>query len=333
MRELFFRSLKPPGQLWFLALICLTSFTFFSFFASELLNNLYGFDLMDDTGLLQKYDQPYVVAANKLLLLIQHLGLFILPALLFNQIFSFKKKPGFLFWGEPIKPLTFILVIGLMLFSSPLINFLVALNEKMQLPAFLGGVEKDIKTLEEGAGELTYFLVKASNIGELLVNLLIMAVIPAIGEEFLFRGTIQKIVARWSGNVHLAIWTSAILFSALHFQFYGFIPRMALGALFGYILIWTGNIWYAVIAHFLNNAVSVLIYYFIQNGQLAKQTETFGSSASQAAFFVIPFILLLMVMIRKSAFGRYKGQYLSHPLLVFRKREEEPDDEFTEEKE
>ena len=317
MRELFFRSLKPPGQLWMLMLICLGSFTFFSFFATVLINNLYGFDLLDGADQLQHYDQPYVVAANKLLLFIQHVGLFILPALIFNQIFSFRSSTGFIFWGEKIKPVRVLIIIGLMLSSAPLINLLVALNEQLQLPEFLGGVEKNIKNMEEGAGELTYFLVRASNPGELLINFLIMAIIPAIGEEFLFRGVMQKIIARWTRNQHLGIWIAAITFSALHMQFYGFFPRMVLGAMFGYILIWSGSIWYAVIAHFLNNAVSVLVYYFIQNGQMTKAAESFGATLQQSVFFLLPFAGLLFFLIRNSVFERYRAEYLAHPYLTF----------------
>ncbi len=327
MRELFFRSLKPSGQLWFLLFICLLSFSLFSMFGSMLLNNLYGFDLSEDVAQLQAFDQPYVVSANKVLLLVQHLGLFILPALIFNQLFSNKSSPGFLFWGEKLKPTRVLVVFGLMLLAFPVINFLLELNNHLQLPQFLGGVETDIKSMEEEAGTLTNYMVSANGAWQLLTNLLVMAVVPAIGEEFLFRGLVQKILARWTGNVHVAIWLSAICFSALHFQFYGFLPRMMLGALFGYLVIWMGSIWYAVIAHFINNASSVLVIYFVQLKQLPAESENFGAMLSQAPYFVMALAAGLWLCARSSIFPKFKTQYLTHPYFKIDIKNREPEEE------
>ena len=92
-----------------------------------------------------------------------------------------------------------------------------------------------------------------NSISSLLINMVMIGVIPAIGEEFLFRGALQKIFSEWTKNKHLGIWISAILFSAMHLQFYGFIPRMLLGALFGYTLLWTGSLWIPIFGHFVNN--------------------------------------------------------------------------------
>ena len=91
---------------------------------------------------------------------------------------------------------------------------------------------------------------------DLLINLLIIAVIPALGEELLFRSLIQKLVYKWKSNIHLSIWLTAFLFSAVHMQFLGFFPRMLLGALLGYMLVWTGSL-AAIMAHFTNNAIAV----------------------------------------------------------------------------
>jgi membrane protease YdiL (CAAX protease family) len=98
----------------------------------------------------------------------------------------------------------------------------------------------------------------------LLLNVLMLAIIPALGEELVFRASLQKILGRWTGNYHLAIWLSAIIFSGIHFQFYGFFPRMFLGALFGYLLVWSGSIWLPILAHFLNNAMATVGAYVLQ---------------------------------------------------------------------
>lgn len=93
--------------------------------------------------------------------------------------------------------------------------------------------------------------------GDFFFNILVIALLPAIAEELLFRGAVQRSFNRMFNNPHVAIWLAAFIFSAIHVQFFGFFPRMLLGAAFGYIYLWTGSIWYAMFAHFLNNAAAV----------------------------------------------------------------------------
>ncbi len=117
--------------------------------------------------------------------------------------------------------------------------------------------------------------------GELIIALFVIAVLPAIGEELVFRGLIQNELKRLTQNVHVAIWVSALLFSAFHLQFFGFVPRLLLGALFGYLYYWSGNLSMAVLAHFTNNAVAVFSLYYYQQGTLeynAESTEAFPLS-------------------------------------------------------
>ncbi len=75
----------------------------------------------------------------------------------------------------------------------------------------------------------------------------------------------------------MGIWVSAILFSALHMQFYGFFPRMLLGAFFGYLLLWSGSLWLPIIAHFVNNCVAVIFYYLKFNGIKVVDIEIIGT--------------------------------------------------------
>ncbi|TAF81977.1 MAG: CPBP family intramembrane metalloprotease, partial [Sphingobacteriales bacterium] len=94
--------------------------------------------------------------------------------------------------------------------------------------------------------------------------LLMIAILPAIGEELFFRGTIQNIFTALFKNPHVAVWLTAILFSAIHLQFYGFLPRMFLGALFGYLFIWGKSIWLPILGHFLNNGFAVIMAFRLQ---------------------------------------------------------------------
>lgn len=198
----------------------------------------------------------------KLLQLFISTGMFVVPALFFARLestdwISYLKLKGF--------PLIFLLLTFLIMLSSgPMLELSAELNKSMKLPAFLKGLEEWMLGKELEMAEMTKQLLKMNTMGVLAFNILMLAIIPALGEELIFRGCLQKIFARWTGNKHIAIWVTAIVFSAIHVQFYGFLPRMLLGALFGYLLIWSETIWIPILAHFLNNAVAVMTAYVYQ---------------------------------------------------------------------
>lgn len=160
-----------------------------------------------------------------------------------------------------------LLSIGIMLTALPLINLLVSWNEQIRLPESLSGLEQLMQQLEAQANALLQQFLTYGNGAwwVLLLNLLVLAVLPAIGEELTFRGVLQRLLVSRESKVgsreHVAVWVTAFIFSFIHFQFYGFIPRLLLGALLGYVLLWSGNIRYSMIMHGTNNALSVLLFY------------------------------------------------------------------------
>ena len=160
-----------------------------------------------------------------------------------------------------------LLSIGIMLTALPLINLLVSWNEQIRLPESLSGLEQLMQQLEAQANALLQQFLTYGNGAwwVLLINLLVLAVLPAIGEELTFRGVLQWLLvsreSRVESREHVAVWVTAFIFSFIHFQFYGFIPRLLLGALLGYVLLWSGNIRYSMIMHGTNNALSVLLFY------------------------------------------------------------------------
>jgi membrane protease YdiL (CAAX protease family) len=131
----------------------------------------------------------------------------------------------------------------------------------MNLPGWLEGVEQWMQQKEIALKELTEYLTGFNTLPQLLIGFVVIALIPAIGEELLFRGLIQPRMYRLTGNIHAAIWITGFIFSAIHLQFYGLIPRMLLGVLFGYLYIWSGNLWYPIIGHFTNNGFTLLLIY------------------------------------------------------------------------
>ena len=155
-------------------------------------------------------------------------------------------------------PLAWPLAATAMILLYPCINLLSLWNQSLHLPQALAPVEQTMRQLEELAEQLTQTLLSSDRIDILLANLLVVAMLAAITEECFFRGTLQRILARCHANPHVVIWTAAILFSAFHLQFYGFFPRMLLGAYFGYLLRWSRSIWLPIFTHFINNAVAVI---------------------------------------------------------------------------
>ncbi len=160
--------------------------------------------------------------------------------------------------------LTLVIMVGSVLFNSLLIDW----NAKIVLPEFLRGLEEMMKSKEEQLMELTKYLTDFENVGEFLMGILVIGVLAGIGEEFLFRGVLQPKLHLFTGNAHVAVWLSAFIFSAIHFQFYGFFPRMMLGAVFGYLYLYSGSLVYPIIGHILNNTFTVVLVYLNKLGKV-----------------------------------------------------------------
>ena len=194
----------------------------------------------------------------KWLQLLQTVGTFLLPPLICAWIWSENHRPaGWLKLNQRTEGSFFVLAIVIMLCAIPGINLLADLNGRIELPESLGSIEQKLKQMEETAAALTRQFLQTENVGGLILNIGLMALLPALAEEFSFRGTLQQIL----GNKHMAIWVTAFIFSAIHMQFYGFIPRMLMGAMFGYVFVWTGSLWIPIVMHFTNNGLAVLAYY------------------------------------------------------------------------
>ena len=160
--------------------------------------------------------------------------------------------------------------------ALPLIAMLAEWNKGMEFPSFLASVEEMMRQMEESAKVLTERFLNTSSVGMLFINLFVMAFLPAMCEEMLFRGWLQRIlVARV--NYHVAIWVVTFVFSAIHFQFYGFVPRMLIGAALGYLYCYTGSLWAPIIAHFTNNAMAVITAFLSYNGYTSIDFDLIGT--------------------------------------------------------
>lgn len=165
---------------------------------------------------------------------------------------------------KSVKPaLVIITIIGTFCFLF-LNAYFIEWNTNFKFPEFMSGFEEWARNLEDQLAETTEKFTDFNNFSQFLFGFLVIAILPGIGEEFLFRGLLQNSLHKWTKNPHVAIWVSAFIFGAIHLQFYGLVPRMMLGAVFGYLYLWSGNLWYPIIAHIANNGIAVIAVYYAQ---------------------------------------------------------------------
>ncbi len=207
-------------------------------------------------------------------------------------------------FGKPYRQPVLIGIVFFMV-ALPFINYLSQWNASWEIPTFVG---EWLKGKETQAGELTSMFLDMPTVGLLVFNLVMIGLIPAVGEELIFRGIMQRGIFRMSGNPHLAIWVAAILFSAIHMQFLGFVPRLLMGVAMGYLFYWSGNLWYPMIAHFTNNAMVVVMAYGIQHGSIRPEIENAGLDNAMLAGFSLVFCLLLLYVFKKHQEIRHVSQ-------------------------
>jgi membrane protease YdiL (CAAX protease family) len=196
------------------------------------------------------------------LLISQQISLFIVPAIIILTLMKPDHQTGLRALIMPrINEVVVVIVLAFCIF--PITSFTGELNSWMHLPDWLSGVEQWMTEKEDYATRLIDMLLTPDTFWIMILNVIMIAVIPAIGEEFIFRGVFQKILSNLFKSGHLAIWVTAFVFSILHFQFFGFIPRFILGLVFGYLFFWSGTLWLPVISHFVNNVVPVIGAYIL----------------------------------------------------------------------
>jgi len=216
-------------------------------------------------------------------------GGLLLPAILYLWLCT-PAENKFYGFSKPKSLLPIFLSVVLIVMAQPLIGLASELNSKLVLPEWLSFIENRMKNAEH-QGELVAeaFLSTTSTTG-LLVNIFMIAILPAFAEEILFRGALAGLLRNWTRNIHLAVFISSFIFAFIHFQFYGFLPRFLLGMALGYLFFWSGSLWLPIAAHFANNFLSVIIEFLYSREIILTDAENFGTNNS-----------LLIIMISVSA--------------------------------
>lgn len=209
---------------------------------------------------------------------INSIFLFIVPPIVYYYLTRKEHQMQELGFRSLTPPWWLILIgAALMFVSLPVTNQLTTWNENMSFGKGLTWLEDWIKSLEETAKAATEKMLNVNTIGGLLLNIVVVALIPAVGEEMTFRGVLQQALTRKMKNPHVAIILSAAIFSFIHFQFYGFLPRMFLGVLLGYMFYITGSLWTSMLMHFLNNGTAVVLYFLNNRGVIHVDVDHFGA--------------------------------------------------------
>ena len=223
------------------------------------------------------FDYPDLIRETQFL---QMLGLFLFPSIICAWLFSENYKEN-LHIEQPIHLSVVLWAIISMIVALPFLNLTYSINQQMVFPEALKSIETWMKEMEAVNAKTIETILDTKNITTIILNILIVCLMAGVCEEFMFRGLLQKFFGRVIQNPHILIWTIAILFSAIHFQFYGFITRVLLGAWLGYLMYYTKTIWIPVLAHFINNFMSVGAYYLFQNTpDKIQEMDTLGTGTT-----------------------------------------------------
>jgi membrane protease YdiL (CAAX protease family) len=264
MIKLYFKSTESQIALFFLLLGI--NIAFFSLFA--------GF-----TAFLFFSDLSSA-AALRYINAVTQAGIFGFTALGFAFIVSDKHPCAYLQIDRPVSVITCLMLIVTAIVSAPALSWIIEWNESMKLPEFLSSAEAWMRRQEDATQVAMSRILSGTEISVLLINLLVIGLLASVWEEFLFRGVLVTWLKKRFRNIHLAVFVSAFIFSAIHLQFYGFIPRLLLGLYLGYLFIWTGSVWTSIIAHFINNSVAVTAAFCYNRHWIDTSYDNFGNAGN-----------------------------------------------------
>lgn len=296
MNQTLFYDSHPFVKLIIALFISLVIFLVFMIIAILVALPVFHLNIYELQEVFSDFENVSNVAVLKYFQIIQTLGLFVVPP--FVIAFLFYREVGKSLQLKNIPELQVsVKVFLIMIIGLPAINLLAMWNAQIELPQWLNTVEEWMKVTEESAKKLTEMFLDAGNTSEFLINFLMIAILPAIGEELLFRGILQRYLIEWLKNKHIGVLITSILFSALHLQFFGFFPRLLLGIFFGYLLLWSRNLWLPILAHFINNGVAVIFYFIFGAEIVEKEINSIGTESGNLFIALSSLVLVTLLVI------------------------------------
>lgn len=313
-------TLYPAGKLFILIGMLLLSLVIFPYFALYITDLFYpsadAFNLMQNISSFSEADAftQTQVAALRLFQFLASAGQYFLMPLAFLYLCG-ENFFGFTGLNKKISSQTFIIILLIIICSFPLVSVLAEWNQAIHLPAAWSSLENSLRNLEENASLQQEAFLSDTSASILLINIFIIAISAAFVEEIFYRGLLQSFIQKIVPNLHVAVWLCAFIFSFMHFQFFGFIPRLLLGALLGYLFVWSGSLWASISAHFFNNFAGVMAYYYAAKNNIEPEslehTSWYYALAALPAFIV--FVFLYKRTVKTSSFSN--GKRLDTDLL------------------
>ncbi|MCF8370381.1 MAG: CPBP family intramembrane metalloprotease [Bacteroidales bacterium] len=289
-----FKNLSPFSQLVIAGLVVVATALVVMIVGAVIAIPVFGFNYFANPAQLALAVSENVAVA-KYFQILNSLGMFVIPPFIIAKMFD--GNAGNYLAINKTPRLTTVILTGLaMVAALPIIGYTAEINAKISLPGGLHAIEEWMRNMEEAALDMTVKLLRMDTFSDFLINMLMIALIPALGEELLFRGVIQRILGEWARNHLIAILITAFLFSAFHMQFMSFLPRFLLGIYLGYLLVWTKNIWLPIIAHFVNNAGAV-IYYYVSDVDISEDMA--NPASDDFPFYVVLISVVVFFVIAR----------------------------------
>lgn len=233
--------------------------------------------------------------------IVQSVFLFIFPSVL--TAYLCEKKPlSYLGFKQQVYYREFIGVVIFLFIAMPFLNLIIEWNAGLTFPDKFKAIESQMRIWEEAAQETTNMVLGDTSLWGLLSGILVVGCVTGLAEELFFRAGIQKAFISRGVNHHLAIWITALIFSTIHFQFFGFFPRVLIGAFLGYLFFYTGSIWISAFAHMLNNSIVVISTWCAARGFYETNIENIGTINGGSVWFSL--ISLIFIIIFVCFFGR-----------------------------
>lgn len=304
---------KSPGtQFLILISIALASFFILGLLGTVLLSKITGISIekMSDSSKWD-YSSDTLITVIRGMQVIQFISLFFIPTFLCAWFFSTDSKK-FLGLRKPSNIGYFLVAVAVMIIALPVVSFLGELNRQVQFPA---GIDKWMKAQEAEAAKSIQAVLSRHTIKDLILNIICIAGLAAVGEELLFRGIVQRLLIKLFKNPWAGIIVSAFLFSAMHIQFYGFLPRFILGILLGVIYWYSGSLWTAILAHFVYDAFLIILVYF-NPASLDDENGLNLSNFALMAAISFSLVALLVIWMKKKSTVTYQQVYADEAIPV-----------------
>ena len=291
--------------------ISLASFFLLGMLGTVILGQMTGFSIMEISDPSNwDYSGLRTIALVRGMQGVQFISLFLVPTWLCTRLLSLDSRE---YLGlKKIRINYLVAGVAAMIISIPFVNWMGDINRNIDFPP---NIASWMKEKEEEASMLIRALLSRRTPADLVLNMFFIAILAAVGEELLFRGLLQRLFIKLFRSPFVGIIVAAFLFSAMHMQFYGFLPRFLLGVILGFIYWYSGSLWVAIIAHFIYDAALIVLAYFYPE-MLNDEATVKISNLAVAGIISFALTMALVLWMRANSRRKYEEIYAGDSVSV-----------------